>query len=167
MLTQLSASTGWTLANIGSKYLKIVYYGLKLSDRVSQEDEDKLDIYELIGKAVCDMLQIVRKRIMEEDKSPLTIADKTLIYDLSRCASLICCQIPQFRWSSTEFKINDHRQTGVVRSPQELSVEFLLGRLLPKNFLRVFIDVIISDMKSSSNIGKYDNNLIISCVFLI
>lgn len=33
MLTQLCASTGWNQANIGSKYLKIISYGLKMSDR--------------------------------------------------------------------------------------------------------------------------------------
>lgn len=52
MITQLCASTGWILANIGTKYLKIVYHGLKMSDKYHEEDKNNLVVYEIVCKAI-------------------------------------------------------------------------------------------------------------------
>ena len=98
MLTQLCDCTGWTLGNLGSKYLKIIYYGLRLSDRELNESKENFEIYDLVSKAICDMLQIIRKKIFQEDKIPLSKEDKMLIYDLAKTTSVLISQVPNIHW---------------------------------------------------------------------
>jgi hypothetical protein len=51
-------------------------------------------------------------------------------------------------------KVPDHRERAILRSPQEKAIEFLLGRLMPKAYLTTFIDVMISDMRLSSQLSS-------------
>ena len=82
LLTQLCATTGWIKGNIGAKYLKIVCYGLLLPISTESESPQNLQMYELVCKALGDILNIVRQKLMNEDKLELTKDDKILIYQV-------------------------------------------------------------------------------------
>lgn len=83
MLTQLCGTTGWLVGNIGIKYLKIIFYGMKLSYRVSQEEKENTEVYELISYAMMEMMTLLRINVLQQDKNKLSIEDKTLLYNLS------------------------------------------------------------------------------------
>jgi hypothetical protein len=59
-----------------------MYYGLIIPITAEKEEKENIEIYELVSKAICDMLLIIRKKIFKEDKIPLTKEDHMLIYDV-------------------------------------------------------------------------------------
>lgn len=59
-----------------------MYYGLKIQITSEQEEKENIEIYDLVCKAICEMLLIIRKKIFTEDKIPLTKEDNMLIYDV-------------------------------------------------------------------------------------
>lgn len=152
MLTQLCASTGWILGNVGSKYLKIIYYGLKLPHKEFNESKDNFEIYDLVSKAICDMLQIVRKKLFQEDKIPLTQEDKMLIFDIAKATSVLISQVPNIFWvmSKTQIVV---KHGSLYKTPQEKCVELSLLKLFPRNILKTFIDVMLTEMKVSSELS--------------
>lgn len=64
MLTQLCGTTGWLVGNIGIKYLKIIFYGMKLSYRVNQEEKENTEVYELISYAMMEMMTLLRINVL-------------------------------------------------------------------------------------------------------
>ena len=155
MITELCACTGWTLGNIGSKYLKIIYYGIKLSHKEFYESKDNFEIYELISKAIYDMLHIIRKKLFIEDKNPLTNEDKMLIYDLAKTTSILITQVPNIKWVESKIQIIA-KHGSLYKSPQEKCVELCLKKIFPKNILKVFIDMLLAEMRASSDLSKYN-----------
>ncbi len=89
MLTQLCGTTGWSIANIGIKYLKIVFYGIQLSNKVNEEDRDNTEIYEIVSYAMIEMMTLIRIKVIQQDKTKLSIEDKTLIHYLAFGCNLI------------------------------------------------------------------------------
>lgn len=153
MLTQLCASTGWVRGNVGSKYLKIIYYGLKLSNKEFNETKENFEIYELVSKAIYEMLQIVRRKLFQEDKVPLNQEDKMLVFDLAKTTSCLITQVPNITWV-TNNPISFAKHGSLYRTPQEKCIELCLLRLFPRNILKTFIDVILGEMKSSSELSN-------------
>ena len=154
MLTQLCDCTGWTLGNLGSKYLKIIYYGLRLSHRELNESIENFEIYDLVSKAICDMLQIVRKKLFQEDKLPLSKEDKMLIFELAKTTSILITQVPNIHWVDSKIHLVEQHGS-LYKSPQEKCVELSLLRIFPKNILKTFIDIILNEMKHSSDLSRF------------
>lgn len=65
MLTQLCGTTGWSIANIGIKYLKIIFYGIQLSNKVNEEDKDNCEIYEIVSYAMIEMMTLIRIKVIQ------------------------------------------------------------------------------------------------------
>jgi len=154
MLTQLCACTGWTLGNLGSKYLKIIYYGLKLSHKEFNESKENFEIYDMVSKAICEMLQIIRKKLFQEDKIPLTKEDKMLIFDLAKTTNCLISQVPNILWVISQTQILTKHGGGLYKSPQEKCVELSLLKLFPRSILKTFIDMILNEMKYSSDLSR-------------
>lgn len=58
-----------------------MYYGLVMpAHQHALEEKSTIYFYELISKAIYELLGIIRKRIMEEEKKPLSTEEKTLMY---------------------------------------------------------------------------------------
>ena len=160
MLTQLCACTGWTVGNLGSKYLKIIYYGLKLSHKEFNESKENFEIYDLVSKAICDMLQIIRKKLFQEDKIPLTKEDKMLIYDLAKTTNCLISQVPNILWVISQTQVLTKHGGGLYKSPQEKCVELSLLKIFPRSILKTFIDMILNEMKYSSDLSRFFKKII-------
>lgn len=153
MITQLCSTTGWTLGNLGSKYLKVIYYGLKLPHQEFDESKENFEIYDLVSKAIYDMLQIIRRKLFQEDKIPLTKEDKMLIFDLAKTTSCLISQVPNIHWVNYSSQIIA-KHGGLYRSPQEKCIELTLLKLFPGNILKTFIDIMFAEMKSASDLSR-------------
>ena len=140
MLTQLCGTTGWIAGNIGIKYLKIIYYGLQLSNRMNQEDKENTEIYELVSYAMIEMIGIISILVIQQDKIELKFEYKILVYYLAYCSNLIIQQLPAMIWSTVESRSFTHTQKTLLLNPNEKAIGFLISKLFPKDDIKIFID---------------------------
>ena len=87
-LTELCATTKWR-HNVATKYLMVVKYAIKLDDEATEENM-ALDSYEIVSKALCDILVILNKKLADYVTVPLTYEDIMLAYACSYVGGLIC-----------------------------------------------------------------------------
>ena len=62
-MTQLCASTGWLISNIGSKYLQVMRYIIRVGPVKRLEDQENLLKYEILSIVVKRILGLLKDKI--------------------------------------------------------------------------------------------------------
>ena len=66
-LTQLCASTGWLAANIGTKYLQVMRYIIRVDTTKRLEDQTNLIKYEILSIVIKHILGLLKAKIKNEN----------------------------------------------------------------------------------------------------
>jgi hypothetical protein len=101
-VTQLCASTGWFEANIGTKYLQVMRYIIRLEYTTRFEEKGNVMKYEMLAIVIQRILSILQAKIKNEnDNQKLEVDDKMLLSHLAMICNEICSQCSLFRWASS------------------------------------------------------------------
>ena len=70
-LTEICATTQWE-HHTAYKYLTIAKYALILSNKATEESITALENYEVVSKALCDIMLMLKKRLDNSVTEPLS-----------------------------------------------------------------------------------------------
>ena len=68
-ITQLCASTGWLKANIGTKYLQVMRYIIRIDSLTRHEKKENVVKYEVLAIVVNRILSILQAKIKNENNN--------------------------------------------------------------------------------------------------
>ena len=113
-ITQLCASTNWQSANIGSKYLQVMRYIIRVDTSKRLEIPENLIKYEIISIVIKRILGLLREKIKNENNNmELTADDQNLLCHLATICNQLVSQCVLFEWgkkSKTLANVPNDRQ---------------------------------------------------------
>lgn len=164
-VTQLCASTGWFEANIGTKYLQVMRYIIRLDYTVRFEKKENVMKYEVLATVIQRILSILQAKIKNEnDNQKLEVNDKMLLSHLAMICSEICSQCSLFRWASSRETIlgsdggpgrNECPKGNLAPSKQQQLIDFMLLKLFPINIVHILLEIVFQDMQGANRL--YDD----------
>ena len=104
-LTQLCASTGWLMANVGSKYLQVMRYITRVETTKRLENAKNLVKYEILSIVITRILGLLKAKIKNENQNQeLSDDDINLLCHLAViCNQLVSqCTLFDFRKKRTD-----------------------------------------------------------------
>ncbi|EAS05094.2 hypothetical protein TTHERM_01287970 (macronuclear) [Tetrahymena thermophila SB210] len=168
-LTCLCDWAGWSEGNIAAKYLWIINFILDQS-----QESRKIEYiynYEIIAKVCHRITKIIERKLLEDEKSPISEDDKIIMKELCSALSTMMQNICKFNWNSLitdEGNPDDKKDSTnkkIDKLPKEeleqfllkcnlICTETLLLKILPFQQFKTFISIACFFMKSSTEFAK-------------
>ena len=151
-ITQLCASTGWLAANIGSKYLQVMRYIIRVGPTSRLEEQDSLLKYEILSIVVKRVLGLLKEKIKNVNNNmDLDMGDKNLLTHLAVISYQMVTQCSLFHWRQRK---DDYKSTesDPFRDLRYELIDKLMSALFSLDEVQLLVDVIFQEM---DNAAKY------------
>lgn len=145
-LTKLCATTGWKHSTLGAKYLRVIKHIIKLSPVSNFRPQEDVIIFETISIALSQILSLIRSKILNCEREPLTKEDHFLIKEIASVGASLCESVYTFQWSNQIEGIYKERTSLTIKSVQEQASAYILEQLISLEGVRDYIEIIFYDM---------------------
>ena len=149
-ITQLCASTGWLAANIGSKYLQVMRYIIRVGPNKRLEDQENLLKYEILSIVIKRILGLLKEKIKNVNNNmTLTMSDKNLLTHLSVMSYQMVVQCSLFHWRQKKDDYKKIEREDYRELRYEL-IDKLMSNLFSFDEVQLLVDVIFQEMDNAA-----------------
>ena len=128
-LTQLCFSTGWLMANVGIKYLRICRFILQLNKTEVRLDIVRVVLNQIVGAALCDMIYLMNIRLKSERNNPFKSNERGLILELASFSSFLIHEIQYLDYLSLDRMVKeptDPLENFIIERDKDFEIYFII-----------------------------------------